>query len=92
MLNSTSLIADDFVWPGNIEPNDTFEAFVKIRLRSKTELGTIQKYTPSPDDNTNYKGQPWKITFNDGLYAVTPGQSVVLYKDNVIIGGGIILR
>lgn len=92
LLNSTSLIADDFVWPGNIEPNDTFEAFVKIRLRSKTELGTIQKYTPSPDDNTNYKGQPWKITFNDGLYAVTPGQSVVLYKDNVIIGGGIILR
>lgn len=91
-LNSTSLIADDFVWPANVEPDQIFEAMTKIRLRSKVSLATIEKYTPSEDDKTEYKGQPWKITFNEGQYAVTPGQSVVLYQDNVIIGGGIIVR
>ena len=91
-LNSTSLIADDFVWPGDLEPNDIFEAMVKIRLRSKSAIATIEKYTPDADDNHNYKGQPWKITFNQGQFAITPGQSAVLYKDNVIIGGGVIVR
>lgn len=91
-LNSTSLIADDFVWPGDLEPNDIFEAMVKIRLRSKSAIATIEKYTPDSDDNHNYKGQPWKITFNQGQFAITPGQSAVLYKDNVIIGGGVIVR
>lgn len=91
-LNSTSLIADNFVWPGDVEPNETFEALAKIRLRSKVELATIEKYIPGPEDTTEYKGQPWKITFNEGQFAVTPGQSAVLYKDNVIIGGGIIVK
>ncbi len=91
-LNSTSLIADDFVWPGNVEPTETFEALAKIRLRSKVEMATIEKYTPGPEDTTKYKGQPWKITFNQGQFAITPGQSAVLYKDNVIIGGGIIVK
>ncbi|MCR5766176.1 MAG: tRNA 2-thiouridine(34) synthase MnmA [Treponema sp.] len=91
-LNSTSLIADDFVWPSDLEPNEIFEAMVKIRLRSKSAIATIEKYTPDADDNHNYKGQPWKITFNQGQFAITPGQSAVLYKDNVIIGGGVIVR
>ena len=91
-LNSTSLIADDFVWPGDLEPAEVFEAMVKIRLRSKSAIATIEKYTPSADDKYNYKGQPWKITFNQGQFAITPGQSAVLYKDNVIIGGGVIVR
>lgn len=91
-LNSTSLIADDFVWPAGVEPTETFEALAKIRLRSKTEIATIEKYIPGPEDKTVYKGQPWKITFNEGQFAVTPGQSAVLYKDNVIIGGGIIVK
>jgi tRNA-specific 2-thiouridylase len=91
-LNSTSLIADDFVWPGDVEPSEIFEAMVKIRLRSKSAIATIEKYTPAADDNHNYKGQPWKITFNQGQFAITPGQSAVLYKDNVIIGGGVIVR
>ena len=41
---------------------------------------------------TEYKGQPWKITFAEEQRAVAPGQSAVLYKDGVIIGGGIIAR
>lgn len=91
-LNSQFLIADDFVWPGDIEPSETFEAFAKIRLRSKSVFCTIEKYIPPAEDDYQYKGNPWKISFNEDQFAVTPGQSVVLYKDNVITGGGIIVK
>ena len=91
-LNSISLIADDFVWPAGVEPNESFEASVKIRLRSKTAIGKVERYIPAEDDKTEYKGQPWKISFDVEQYAVTPGQSAVLYKDNVIIGNGIIVK
>lgn len=91
-LNAQFLIADDFVWPGNIEPAETFESFAKIRLRSKSVFCTIERYIPVAGDDYKYKGNPWKISFNEDQYAVTPGQSVVLYKDNVIIGGGIIVK
>ena len=91
-LNSTSLIADDFVWPGGVEPTEAFEVSAKIRLRSRTAIGKIERYFPGDDDKTEYKGQPWKITFDCEQYAVTPGQSLVLYKDDVIVGGGIIVK
>lgn len=91
-LNSNSLIADDFVWPAGIEPTESFEASAKIRLRSKTAIGMVEKYVPSEDDKTEYKGQPWKVTFDCAQYAITPGQSLVLYQDNVIVGSGIIVK
>lgn len=91
-LSSKSLIADDFVWPGNVEPNEVFEGMIKIRLRSNSIMATIERYTPGPDDTHEYIGQPWKFTFDQVQTAVTPGQSVVIYKDNVILGGGIIVK
>lgn len=91
-LASAYLIADDFVWPGDIEPCEPFEAFTKIRLRSQSAFATIEKYIPSLDDTYRYQGQPWKISFEGKQNAVAPGQSVVLYKDNVILGGGIIVK
>ena len=89
-LASDSLIADDFVWPGGVEPDRVFEAYVKIRLRSRDSLATIERYTPPETDRYEYKGQPWKITFNQKQNAITPGQSAVIYFDNVVIGGGVI--
>ena len=44
----------------------------------------------SAKDAENNKNEKWKISFFEKQNAITPGQSVVLYKDNVIIGGGII--
>lgn len=89
-LNSFGLIADDFVWPANIEPTEEIETLVKIRLASRPVPCNISKYIPTPEDTTKYKGQPWKIIFTEEQRAVAPGQSAVLYKDGVIIGGGII--
>ena len=91
-LNSDALIADDFVWPAGVEPKEAFNAMVKIRLASKPAAARVERYIPAEDDKTEYRGQPWKITFAEPQRAVAPGQSAVLYIDGVIAGGGVIYK
>jgi tRNA-specific 2-thiouridylase len=69
------------VWPGGIIPNKPFRAVTKIRLRSPAAAATVE-----PTDNPS----KWRIVFDEPQSAVTPGQSVVLYQDDVIVGGGVI--
>lgn len=90
-LNALSLIADDFVWAGNVEPQGTAEAMVKIRLASKPVPAKIERFNNENfESDCDFKGQPWKVTFNQPQRAIAPGQSVVLYQNGTIIGGGII--
>ena len=89
-LFADGLIADDFVWPGNVEPDGVFESTVKIRLASRPVKCTVEPYVP--DEGEVFTGKPWKITFAEPQRAVAPGQSAVLYTDGVISGGGIISR
>lgn len=91
-LNSQALIADDFVWPADIPPDKPVNAMVKIRLASRPSPALIERYEVPESEQETYKSQPYKITFEMPQRAATPGQSVVLYKDNVIIGGGIIRK
>ena len=37
-----------------------------------------------------YNNNRYEIKFNEPQLAVTPGQSIVFYRDNVVMGGGII--
>ncbi len=91
-LNSNALIADDFVWPAGVEPAESFEAMVKIRLASRPALATVEKYEIPEGDTAKYAGTPWKISFKEPQRAVAPGQSAVLYIDGVIRGGGVIAK
>ena len=86
-LDSAGLIADDFVWAGDVIPPaecEPIEAMVKIRLASKPVKAKIRR--------NNQEGTEWEVMFEAPQHAVAPGQSVVLYQDGVIIGGGIISR
>ena len=86
-LDSAGLIADDFVWAGDIVPPaecEPIEAMVKIRLASRPVKAKIRRNNP--------QGSEWEVMFECPQHAVAPGQSVVLYQDGVIIGGGIISR
>jgi tRNA-uridine 2-sulfurtransferase len=89
-LKSSALIADDFVWPGNVVPDRPFDAMVKIRLASRPEQAHIEPYVQA--EGEHFVGKPYKITFSEKERAVAPGQSAVLYIDGVIAGGGIISR
>lgn len=90
-LNSRALIADDFVWPGDVEPGEPMEALVKIRLASKPVPCRITRY--DTQKNEEFTGTPWKIEFAQEQRAVAPGQSAVLYSsDGLILGGGIISK
>lgn len=93
-LNSNGLIADEFVWPNDIEPTEPITAKVKIRLASRPVDALIEKYLPdeNDEDKNSYKGLTYKVTFKEAQRAVAPGQSVVLYLDDVILGGGIIFK
>lgn len=88
-LYSAGLIADSFVWPADVEPDAPFECEVKIRLASRPVLCRAER-------DSSAGGQPaggsWRITFESPQRAVAPGQSAVLYRDGVIVGGGIIRR
>ena len=44
------------------------------------------------DEIQDFCGTSWKVTFEEQQRAIAPGQSVVMYKDGVIIGGGIIAK
>ena len=82
------LIADDFVWPAGVAPTEPFDAMVKIRLASRPVSCRVEPYEPQPEEH--FEGKAFRIHFTEPQRAVAPGQSAVLYVDNVIVGGGVI--
>jgi tRNA-specific 2-thiouridylase len=78
-LFKKSLIATDVSYISKIEKN-AFSAQVKIRYSSKPENAVV---TPLSDTSI-------RVDFEKEQRAVTPGQSVVFYNENIVTGGGII--
>ena len=74
------LVADQMNWIAIEELQKPTRYFVKIRYRDKGSFGLVS-------DLNNGKIQ---VEFEKPQFAVTPGQSVVLYEEDVVIGGGII--
>ncbi len=58
------------------------EMKVKAKIRYRDELGPAL-VIPISEDRV-------KIIFDNPKWAITPGQSVVFYEDDILIGGGII--
>jgi tRNA-specific 2-thiouridylase len=80
-LLSTSLIAENFNWFKDPD-NFPFEAEFKIRYSHKGEKGKIYKL-----ENNLYK-----VTFTNPVSSVTPGQGLVIYDEEKIIGAGFIIK
>ena len=53
----------------------------KIRYRQSDQLCTIAKMTD---------GEKYKVNFEQSQRAITPGQSIVFYQNEVCLGGGVI--
>lgn len=75
----SELIADDWVWQIPT-PQQEFSCLARIR---SSQIPTEATVTP-------LSGKDFKVSFSVPQSAVTPGQSVVLYDGDAILGGGII--
>lgn len=79
-LFHSTITMSDIHWIDGMTPPDLENIKVKIRYRQPDQACVIRRTT-----TTGYK-----ITFKAPQRAVTPGQSVVLYRQDVCLGGGII--
>ena len=62
-------------------PKIKIEAAVKIRYNHKESAAKIEP-----------AGRALKVSFKSPQFAITPGQSAVFFKQNKVLGGGIINR
>ncbi|GHV23754.1 tRNA-specific 2-thiouridylase MnmA [Planctomycetales bacterium] len=73
---------DDLHWVAVAAPNGAFNATVRIRS-SATPVAA--KISPASDGK-------WQVETATELNAIAPGQSAVFYDDDLVMGGGRILR
>ena len=79
-LFGRTLYASDFNWMGALPPKDRMRATGKIRYAHKGADCTVSATTDGLV----------KCEFDQPQRAMTPGQSVVLYDGDVVLGGGVI--
>jgi tRNA-specific 2-thiouridylase len=79
-LLGKELIADNIKWISIPAPKGEISVKAKIRYNSEE---TEAKVRPLPNGECS-------VVFKSPVKAITPGQSVVFYKNNIVLGGGII--
>lgn len=79
-LGSTQLTAKEVNWISTEIPSEPFRAQVKIRYKSQDEFGLV----------TMIGTDRIQIQFERPLRDITPGQAVVIYDNEMCLGGGII--
>ncbi len=79
-LYKKGLIAKNVNWISGEKPKLPITVKAKIRYRHNAALATINSLKPTV----------YKLKFKIAQRAITPGQSVVFYKGNELLGGGII--
>ncbi|NVK22648.1 MAG: tRNA 2-thiouridine(34) synthase MnmA [Kangiellaceae bacterium] len=80
LLMSQALVADKLDWVAGAAPSDNFKCTAKVRYRQQDVSCNVSQLDE----------QKWLVTFDEKQRAVTPGQSVVFYQDDICLGGGII--
>ena len=78
-LFKTQLTAADMIWISGEPPSLPLSCRAKIRYRQADQACVVSAC-----------GAKIEVTFNTPQRAVTPGQSVVFYEDDICLGGGVI--
>ncbi len=79
-LYHCKLLTQEFHWIAGKPPSSLEKLKAKSRYRQTDQACKIHSVTESI----------YEITFNEPQWAITPGQSVVLYQDDKCLGGAII--
>jgi tRNA-specific 2-thiouridylase len=85
LLYSSTLKAQDINWISGEVPDISVEYGAKTRYRQEDSTCVLNL----KDDQTGLKN--FDLDFNSQQWAITPGQSAVLYLNEVCLGGGIIV-
>jgi len=78
-LSSNKLFASNLSWVSGKAPEEPTDITAKIRYKS-----------PQADIELRLTDSTAEVQFHQPQRAVTPGQSVVFYRGDVVLGGGII--
>ena len=78
-LMKTRLYASGVNWISGTAPTEPIEVEARIRYNGKNTAAKVRALSIGAE-----------IEFDQPVRAITPGQAVVFYKDDVVIGGGII--
>lgn len=93
-LFRNELVVRDAHWISGAAPDLPLECEVRIRYRQPLQKASIQYLVSSikevDDQKSPILNTKYVIQFSEPQRAVTPGQSVVFYKDDEMLGGGII--
>lgn len=90
LLFSRSLTVSQIDWVDGQGPQLPYRCSAKTRYRQDDqaciiEAGSVETGRVDTDANSGYR-----VTFDQPQRAVTPGQSVVFYQDELCLGGGVI--
>ena len=78
------LICEDIDWI-NSASELPLKCRAKIRYRQQDQACEVELLNDESDTSKRYL-----ITFEDSQRAITPGQYLVLYQDEICLGGGVI--
>jgi tRNA-specific 2-thiouridylase len=76
-LQSTGCIASQINWLEGDPPSDWLRCEAKVRYNSEPVPAAVR-----------VTGEQMEVHFDDPITAVTPGQAVVCYDDDLVLGGG----
>jgi tRNA-specific 2-thiouridylase len=80
LLLNDSLICQETHWVLNKPPHFPLQCTAKIRYRCSDQKCVVES---APEGNL-------RVSFEQPQRAITPGQSVVFYQDEICLGGGVI--
>ena len=71
---------DDVHWVNGVPTESVFRCYVKIRYNQKEQPATVYVLN----------AEQVRVVFDEPQRAVTPGQAMVMYQDDIVLGGGIL--
>jgi tRNA-specific 2-thiouridylase len=78
-LLSNTVSASKLSWISSKAPREPIRVTAKIRYKS-----------PEADAELNLNGETAEVKFRQPQRAIAPGQAIVFYQDDIVLGGGII--
>ena len=81
-LLGRGLLAREVNWLVPDAPADGMAVQVRVRHRASPVPGTVLRTSPAEIE----------VALDEAVFAITPGQSVVFYDGDVVLGGGVIER